>query len=182
MSLFIRLLDMPSDQKGHALRQAVAAYNRGESPPPGVGLFERDPAEFCALPTTPFAYWADEAVFRTLPPLDPGFDKAPEQAARLADPDATPTQRRKALRDLNAMLRRAWAFLTAEERARIAEALARLTRLPAPQAGDASPDAMLDAAETLLTTQRRALATIYADTVVPLLASYQYVDVQQPQF
>ena len=176
MTLFLRLLETPIREKSTALREAVAAYNRGAPPPEGVGLYERAPTAFRTLPTTPFAYWADEAVFRafrTLPPLDPGFDKAPALAARLADPNATPTRRRKALRDLNAMLRRAWRFLTPEERARIAEALARLTGLLAPDVGEPPPDALLDAAESLLKTQRRALATAYAETVVPTLLRYQ---------
>ncbi len=181
MTLFLRLLETPVSEKGAALEQAIAAYNRGAAPPEGVGLYERDPAAFRALPTTPFAYWADEAVFRafqTLPPLDPGFDQAPDLAARLADPNATPAQRRKALRGLNTMLRRAWHFLTPEERARLTDALARLTRLLAPDAGEAPPDALLDAAEGLLKTQRRALAATYAETVVPTLLRYQTAKAQ----
>ena len=176
MTLFIRVLDVPVEAKGQALAAAIQAWNAGQEPPPNVGLFQQDLQAFQALPTSPFAYWADEAVFRafrTLPPLDPGFHKAPEMAERLADPDATPAQRRTALRDLNAMLRRAWAFLTSEERARLTDALARLTRLPAPDAGDAPPDALLAATESLLKTQRHALAAAYADTVAPTLLRYQ---------
>ena len=182
MTLFLRLLETPVSEKGAALEQAIAAYNRGAAPPEGVGLYERDPAAFRALPATPFAYWADEAVFRafqTLPPMDPGFDQAPDLAARLADETATPAQRRKALRDLNAMLRRAWRFFTPEERARLTDALARLTRLLAPDDGEAPPEALLDAAEGLLKTQRRALAATYAETVAPTLLRYQTATAKQ---
>ncbi len=182
MTIFVRVLEIPVTEKGESLRQAIEAYNERRKPPDGVGIYERDPSEFRALPTTPFAYWADEAVFhafQTLPPLDPGFDKAPDLVRRLADAKATLAQRRKALRDLNAMLRRAWSFLTAEERVRLSDVLSRLINQPRPAVLETPPKDLLAETESQLRNRRTDLAAAYAEAVVPTLLRYQTATAKQ---
>lgn len=70
MTLFIRLLASPISTKGADLRQQIAALNQGQ---PAEGVFQANPAEFAAIPGTPFAYWAQEItrnVFLASPALE----------------------------------------------------------------------------------------------------------------
>jgi hypothetical protein len=72
---FFRLLDVPIDDKGDALRARVAALNDEPPPPEADDLdetgdtFTVDPREFRVIPKSPFAYWVSDSVrqlFKTL--------------------------------------------------------------------------------------------------------------------
>jgi hypothetical protein len=60
-SIFFRLLKTPIDDKGKALAAQIAALNQT-----GVAdeTFALDPADFAYIPGSPFAYWAQEVIFR----------------------------------------------------------------------------------------------------------------------
>lgn len=70
LSFFFRILQPAPDEKGAALREAIAAVNRGESHPLA---FPVSPADFNAIPGSPFAYWVSEntrQLFRKLPKFE----------------------------------------------------------------------------------------------------------------
>ncbi len=76
---FFRLLDVPVDDKGAALRARVAALH-GEPPPPQAAdldetgdTFTVDPRDFRAIPKSPFAYWVGPSIrrlFKELPSVE----------------------------------------------------------------------------------------------------------------
>ncbi len=55
MTTFIRLLDVPVDDKAAALKAAVTG---------GCAVFECDPEAFAAVPGSPFAYWVHDSLLR----------------------------------------------------------------------------------------------------------------------
>jgi hypothetical protein len=76
---FFRLLDVPVDDKGAALRARVAALHGEPCPPQAVDLdetgdtFTVDPRDFRAIPKSPFAYWVGPSIrrlFKELPSVE----------------------------------------------------------------------------------------------------------------
>ncbi len=68
MATFFRLLD--AEDKGEALRAAIAKMNGGEAE---EHTYEADPASFRLIPGSPFAYWVSDSLrrkFRELPPFE----------------------------------------------------------------------------------------------------------------
>jgi len=70
---FFRLLAVPVDDKGGALREQIAALNSAAQKPDAPGeTFTVDPTDFGQIPGSPFAYWVGESIrrlFKTLPSL-----------------------------------------------------------------------------------------------------------------
>ncbi len=75
MTTFLRVLDVPVDEKGAALLEAVAVA-RGAQPSRRKHLvFERAPSEFANVPGSPFAYSLTPRLFelfKTMPRFDNG--------------------------------------------------------------------------------------------------------------
>lgn len=72
MTLFLRLLDAPIEEKGDALRGAIATLRETRNVD-GDSVFEREPSVFSAVARSPFAYWVPDGirrVFRILRPLE----------------------------------------------------------------------------------------------------------------
>ena len=76
---FFRILDVPIDDKGTALRARVAALNDEPRPPEAVdldetcGTFTVDPREFHVIPKSPFAYWVGPSIrrlFKEMPSVE----------------------------------------------------------------------------------------------------------------
>ena len=82
---FFRLLDVPIDDKGAALRAQIAALNGEARPPDAVALdesgdtFTVDPREFRVIPKSSFAYWIGASIrslFSQLPKFEPEFGES----------------------------------------------------------------------------------------------------------
>jgi len=77
MTMFVRLLDAPVDDKASQLRAAIASMltsSAGSESRPTL-LFDRDPSSFRGVPGTPFPYWASDtvmALFSQMPPFARG--------------------------------------------------------------------------------------------------------------
>ncbi len=75
-ALFFRIQQPDPDDKGDALRQAIANTNRGES---NEETFQAKPNDFSAVPGSPFAYWASQKILNLFT-IHPQF----EQDGRIA--------------------------------------------------------------------------------------------------
>jgi hypothetical protein len=63
MTIFMRLLEVQSDQKADALRQSVRAVREDDVSADMLrSVFEREPSKFSAIPGTPFAYWLSDKM------------------------------------------------------------------------------------------------------------------------
>lgn len=62
MTVFLRILEAAVDEKGEALRNAIASLRNPEPSAISPIAFERDPARFSAVPGSPFAYWVSDGV------------------------------------------------------------------------------------------------------------------------
>lgn len=88
-TVFIRLLDVPAEDKGVALQAHVAAVNGDPVPGNAASLdkigdrFAADSGNFSKIPKSPFAYWVSESMrnlYSELTPLE-----TPERLVRMGD-------------------------------------------------------------------------------------------------
>jgi len=73
VTLFIRLLGAPMDQKAEALLRTISSSRELSERERSCGnvVFEVDPATFFAIPRTPFAYWVRGALRQAFSRYDP---------------------------------------------------------------------------------------------------------------
>lgn len=66
MTVFIRVIEPPVDEKQQALQEAIESLREGS----GIGnVFERDPSVFASVPGSPFAYATPNGVLRAFSAL-----------------------------------------------------------------------------------------------------------------
>ena len=72
-TVFLRVLDAAPEEKGRDLARLAAALRDSDDIASIDSAFSVEAAEFSAVPGSPLAYWAGEAIrqiFRRLPPLE----------------------------------------------------------------------------------------------------------------
>lgn len=90
MTTFIRLVDVPADEKVTSLLRSIAAENRASNEQPSLRVFNCPPTAFRSVPGSPFAYWVGDdvrAVFQRVPPVqssgrDARFGASPKDRFR----------------------------------------------------------------------------------------------------
>lgn len=90
MTTFIRLLEVPADEKAESLRRAIAEEGCTNGESIRAKVFNCAPAAFRSIPGSPFAYWVSDeirAVFDRVPPVqvngrDARFGASPKDRFR----------------------------------------------------------------------------------------------------